>query len=403
METIQSLRGMNDIKDDEAELFAYFLRHSCEIALRYGYKFISTPVLEQTALFKRSVGSSSDIITKEMYRFTDKGDNDVCLRPEGTASVVRSFIEKKLDRAGGVYRFFYHGAMFRYERPQKGRLRQFHQFGCETFGESSYMEDATTIDMITKILKFFEIDFEIDINSLGCKNCMPLYKQNLVKKLKSLSLCDDCQNRIVANPIRVFDCKNKLCREKLTKIDKITDSLCEVCDTEFHSLQDTLDDMRIKYIINKNLVRGLDYYTKTAFEFVSNDIGSQNAIAGGGRYDCLVANLGGRHTPAVGFAIGVERLLELIKKPNTQGTLWYMGATSPQALKLLSQVVSKKRDTDIVLIDYKSRSFSKHINNAFKKSATNIAIIGDKELENKQIWTKDLLKNTEKLVDLNIF
>ncbi len=403
MDTIQSLRGMNDIKDSDAELLSYFLRQSTDIAIKHGYSYISTPILEQTALFQRSVGDSSDIVSKEMYRFTDKGDNDVCLRPEGTASIVRSFIEKKLDRAGGTHRFFYHGAMFRYERPQKGRLRQFHQFGCETFGEDSCMEDVFVIDLLGKILSSVGISYDIYINSLGCEDCMPIYKQNLIKKLQTISLCEDCSRRIATNPIRVFDCKNKTCQDKLKTVDKITDNLCETCHGDFEAVALALDNLGIKYYINKNLVRGLDYYTKTAFEFVSHDIGSQNAIAGGGRYDRLVAHLGGRQRSAVGFAIGVERLLELIKLPDRKRTIWYMGATSPQALKLLSQIVSARRDKDIVMTDYKSRSFVKHISNATKKFATNIAIIGDKELANGQVWTKDFMKNEENLVDISLF
>lgn len=403
MDKIQSLRGMNDISEAQAEKFLYFLQKCSKIAQKYGHKYISTPILEQTVLFERSVGNSSDIATKEMYRFTDKGHNDVSLRPEGTASIVRHFIEKKIDKAGGVFRFFYYGPMFRYERPQKGRLRQFHQFGCETFGEDSYMEDLNIIDMVVNIFKFFEIPTTLHINSLGCDDCMPSYKKNLLNNISGIKLCDICEKRKITNPIRVFDCKNEKCQEKLQNIDKITDSLCKICQNEFDSLMGSLDSLCIKYIVNKNLVRGLDYYTKTAFEFISGDIGSQNAIAGGGRYNHLVEQLGGEKVSAVGFAIGIERLLELINKPKQDQDIWYIGATNDEALEQLSKIVSKKRSDYIVLTDYKIRSFTKHFNNAIKKSATNIAILNKQELTNGQIWTKDLTNDIEKIVSLSNF
>jgi len=188
MATIQSLRGMKDIIDNDSELFTYFVDNCARIAKKYGYGYIETPILEETALFKRSVGESSDIVSKEMYQFIDKGENDVCLRPEGTAGVVRWFVQNKKDRAGGTTRVYYHGPMFRYERPQKGRLREFHQFGCESFGEASVYEDATIILMIHEILSFFKIGYKLQLNSLGDQNCMPAYRDNLVEHLKELTL-----------------------------------------------------------------------------------------------------------------------------------------------------------------------------------------------------------------------
>ena len=216
---IQSLRGMKDIVNDESTLFTYFVDNASTIAKRYGFSYMETPILEETALFKRSVGESSDIVNKEMYNFTDKGEHEVCLRPEGTAGVVRHFVQKKLDRAGGTQRWYYYGPMFRYERPQKGRLREFHQFGCEVFGVSSVVEDANIIMMIKEILDFFEIGFKLQLNSLGDENCMPQYKENLVKHLTSFreELCEDCQVRIDKNPIRVLDCKNENCQVKISQ------------------------------------------------------------------------------------------------------------------------------------------------------------------------------------------
>ena len=403
MANIQSLRGMKDIIDNDSELFNYFIENCSKIAKKYGYGYIETPILEETALFKRSVGESSDIVSKEMYQFIDKGEHDVCLRPEGTAGVVRWFVQNKKDRAGGINRVYYHGSMFRYERPQKGRLRSFHQFGCESFGEASVYEDATIILMISEMLNFFGIGFNLQLNSLGCKDCMPTYKDGLVDHLKELELCEDCNRRILTNPIRVLDCKNESCKETLIEAPSITENLCSSCHTDFEKLKDILENNGIEYEVDSNLVRGLDYYTKTAFEFVSDNIGAQSAIAGGGRYDRLVEFLGGKPTPAVGFAIGIERLLELIVMPESTQEILYIGAMSEDAVDMVFSCVYDKRETTKVITDYKVRSFSKHINNAQKQGATKIALIGDDELTNGTIWTKDFITKDEKTISVEEF
>ena len=403
MSNIQALRGMKDIMDDGGELFTYFIENCSKIAKQYGFSYLETPILEETALFKRSVGESSDIVSKEMYQFIDKGENDVCLRPEGTAGVVRMFVQEKKDRAGGTYKYFYHGPMFRYERPQKGRLREFHQFGCESFGEDSVYEDANIILMISQMLNFFEIGYKLQLNSLGCKECMPTYKDNLVEHLDTLNLCEDCNRRIITNPIRVLDCKNENCQNQLEDAPKITNSLCPACDTDFEKLKTVLDKNNIKYEVDSSLVRGLDYYTKSAFEFVSDEIGAQSAIAGGGRYDRLVEFLGGRATSAVGFAIGIERLLELIKIKESKEEIIYIGAMSDNAIDVVFSKVNQKRKTSKVITDYKVRGFGKHLNNAQKKDASIVALIGDNELENGTIWVKDLIKKEEKTINLGDF
>jgi len=403
MSTIQALRGMKDIIDEDSKLFTYFVENCSAIVKKYGYEYIETPILEETALFKRSVGESSDIVNKEMYQFTDKGGNDVVLRPEGTAGVVRWFVQNKKDRAGGLNRVYYHGPMFRYERPQKGRLREFHQFGCESFGESSVYEDATIILMIDELLKFFGIGYKLQLNSLGCKECMPSYKDNLVKHLNELILCEDCNRRKETNPIRVLDCKNETCQENLTNSPKITESLCEVCDSDFEKLKEILEKNGVEFTVDSNLVRGLDYYTKTAFEFTSDNIGAQSAIAGGGRYDRLVEFLGGKPTPAVGFAIGVERLLELIVKKETTQDILYIGAMCQEGLDVVFSQVAQKRKEQKVITDFKSRSFSKHLNNAQKQGATIVALIGENELENNTVWVKDIQTNEENTIDIDNF
>ena len=392
VKTIQSLRGMKDIVNDESALFIYFVENASRIAKNYGFSYIETPLLEETALFKRSVGESSDIVNKEMYQFIDKGENDVCLRPEGTAGVVRHFVEKKLDRAGGNYKWYYYGPMFRYERPQKGRLREFHQFGCEVFGIDSVYEDANIIIMIKEILEFFGIGFTLKLNSLGCKECMPVYKENLVKHLTNFkeSLCEDCNRRILTNPIRVLDCKNENCQLLLNNSPKITTSLCNSCDTDFEKLKEILDFNGITYEVDSNLVRGLDYYNKTAFEFVSNEIGAQSAIAGGGRYDRLVEFLGGKSTAGVGFAIGIERLLELVKMPACEEDVVYIGALDEKSLNTVIKVANQKRKTTKTLVEYAPRGFGKHFGIAEKLGANIVALIGENELNSGTIYIKNI-------------
>ena len=392
VKTIQSLRGMKDIVNDESALFIYFVENASRIAKNYGFSYIETPLLEETALFKRSVGESSDIVNKEMYQFIDKGENDVCLRPEGTAGVVRHFVEKKLDRAGGNYKWYYYGPMFRYERPQKGRLREFHQFGCEVFGIDSVYEDANIIIMIKEILEFFGIGFALKLNSLGCKECMPVYKENLVKHLTNFkeNLCEDCNRRILTNPIRVLDCKNENCQLLLNNSPKITTSLCNSCDTDFEKLKEILDFNGITYEVDSNLVRGLDYYNKTAFEFVSNEIGAQSAIAGGGRYDRLVEFLGGKSTAGVGFAIGIERLLELVKMPVCEEDVVYIGALDEKSLNTVVKVANQKRKTTKTLVEYAPRGFGKHFGIAEKLGANIVALIGENELNSGTIYIKNI-------------
>lgn len=403
--TIQSLRGMKDIVGSDSKLFIYFIENASRIAQKYGFSYIETPLLEETALFKRSVGESSDIVNKEMYEFIDKGQNDVCLRPEGTAGVVRHFVEKKLDRAGGVYKWYYYGAMFRYERPQKGRLREFHQFGCEVFGISSVYEDANIIMLIKEILDFFGIGFTLKLNSLGCPNCMPQYKENLVKNISSFKekLCEDCNKRLITNPIRVLDCKVEACQKLLINSPKITNSLCISCNSDFTKLKEILDFNNISYEVDSNLVRGLDYYNKTAFEFVSNEIGSQSAIAGGGRYDRLVEFLGGKNSPGIGFAIGIERLLELVVMKESKEDFVYIGVLDESSLNKAFELSIKKRKTTKTHFEYNPRGFAKHFGIAEKLGCNIVALLGENELKNKTIFVKNIDTKEEKNINIEDF
>ncbi len=394
---ITALRGMKDILPPQNKKFVYILKNLTAIARKYGFEFIQTPILEETSLFIRSVGESSDIVGKEMYRFVDKGGNDICLRPEATAGVVRAFIEKKYDKQGLIQRFYYYGPMFRYERPQKGRFRQFHQFGAESFGVKTHFEDANIILMIKEMLDFFEIKYTLKLNSLGCSECITPYKEKLVTFLdeKRDFLCEDCIRRKDTNPIRVFDCKNEKCQETLKPAPRLNSSLCDDCDTHFNSLLKLLEAKDIKYELDPNLVRGLDYYNKTAFEFISGDLGAQNAVAGGGRYDKLVSFLGGKETPAIGFAIGIERLMEMVKEPSNKREGYYFGALCPEALTPLFIEASKQRDKDKTTLSYDVRSLKAHLKAADKANARYCAIIGEDELAKNEIWIKDLVNKTE--------
>jgi len=402
---IKSLRGMNDLIGESSKKFNFIIETASKIAERYGYSYIETPLLEETALFKRSVGESSDIIGKEMYQFIDKGKNDVSLRPEGTAGVVRSFIENKLDKKGGKERFFYYGAMFRYERPQKGRLRLFHQFGCESFGESSVFEDASIILMVRDIFDTLGIKYRVKINSLGCDECMPKYREKLIADLENKRelLCQDCQRRIETNPIRTLDCKVESCQNELKSSPKITDNLCSSCSENFERLKSILQENSLEFEVDKNLVRGLDYYTKTAFEFVADGIGSQNAIAGGGRYDKLVEFLGGKETPAVGFALGIERIMDLVAIEESEPNGYYFGVLDSENLELLFKLASQKRVSTRVYIEYKKRSLKTHLKNALKMGYRYCAVLGSDEVKNGTIWIKDLQAKFEDVVSQDSF
>ncbi|MEA2111188.1 MAG: histidine--tRNA ligase [Campylobacterota bacterium] len=400
---IRSLRGMNDILEEDYERFEYFIKVASSVASRYGFHYIETPLLEETSLFKRSVGESSDIVGKEMYQFLDKGGNDVCLRPEGTAGVVRAFIQNKYDKKGGIHRFFYHGPMFRYERPQKGRLREFHQFGIESFGIACVYEDASLIMMVGDIFKELGIGFTLQLNSLGCQECMPPYRENLVNFIEqnSENICSDCIRRKDTNPIRVLDCKNDKCQTIYADAPKLIDNLCSTCKSDFDTLKALLNENGIAYEVDTHLVRGLDYYSKTAFEFVSSEIGAQSAIAGGGRYDRLIEFLDGRATPAVGFAIGIERLLELIKIPEVTREGYYFGAMDDEALPLILKLGQKKRQKEKSIIEYAAKGLKAHLKGADRINARYCAVIGENELKENKIWVKDLVQKVETLIDID--
>ncbi|MBE0495644.1 MAG: histidine--tRNA ligase [Campylobacterales bacterium] len=401
---ISALRGMKDTLGPENSVYAFVISECVRLAKNYGFELIETPILEETALFKRSVGESSDIVGKEMYQFTDKGGNDVCMRPEGTAGVVRAFVQHKMDKAGGVKRFFYHGPMYRYERPQKGRLRQFHQFGVESFGESDVKEDASVILLLAEILRALGIKATLKLNSLGCPACMPVYREKLIAFLDAQEgLCEDCLRRKTTNPIRVLDCKNEHCQTLLAPAPRITNHLCAPCKEEFSALQGLLKGFNVPFEVDSSLVRGLDYYSKTAFEFVSDEIGAQSSIAGGGRYDRLVEFLDGKPTPGIGFAMGIERLLELVVMPESSREGIYLGALCEEAIGTVYALAIQKRASEKVMVDYQAKSLKAHLKQADKKETAIFACIGEDELKEGMVWVKDLITKTETRIPLKDF
>jgi len=317
---IQAQKGTKDILPQESPTWQMMEKNALEIFNNANFQEIRTPIFEATELFARGVGDSTDIVNKEMYTF-EKADRSITLRPENTAGVVRAYIENGLHRNTPPVKLWYKGAMFRYERPQAGRQRQFHQLGVEMFGSTEAIADAECINTAVKYLKSLGLnDLEVEINSLGCPKCRETFRNALRELIKPNleKYCDDCKVRYEKNPLRILDCKNPACNELLTdeKIQTLINSnfICDECSAHFEELKKYLDELNVKYNVNKQLVRGLDYYNRTVFEIKSNNLGSQNAVCGGGRYDGLVEMLGGPSTPAIGWAMGMERLFALIEK-----------------------------------------------------------------------------------------
>ena len=372
-----------------------------EIFTKYGYQEIRTPIFEATELFARGVGDTTDIVNKEMYTF-EKSDRSLTLRPENTAGVVRAYIENGFSRLPQPVKLWYKGPMFRYERPQAGRQRQFHQVGVEMFGVSEASADAECINLAVKYLNALGLNnLEIELNSLGCKNCRDKYRTAIKEVLKNVLpwLCDDCKYRYEKNPLRILDCKNESCKkifEKKEIQDVIySDYICDDCRTHFEELKGYLDALKIPYKINKLLVRGLDYYNRTVFEIKSNNLGSQNAVCGGGRYDSLVETLGGAPTPAVGWAMGMERLNSLMSVEVTKNLdAFVISENIGEALKLTQELRDKGLSVEI---DYCARKFKKQLDKA-AKTANYAYILLEDELKNNTVTIKNLLTSQQKTI-----
>ena len=403
LEKIQKIRGFQDIYGENAKKYRYIVDTFKKTFLDYNFKEIILPYVEDISLFKRSVGEATDIVQKEMYVFTDKGGREVALRPEGTAGCVRAYIEEKMYAEGGYHKLFYEGAMFRYERPQAGRYRQFHQIGAEIFGASSYLADVELISMVYKILKNLKIDFRLEINTLGDFQSRKEYISKLIEYLKNYenSLCQDCKRRIHENPLRVLDCKVESCKEITKEAPKITESLPKEAIERFEKIKESLKAIGVDFIENPRLVRGLDYYTHTVFEFISQEIGSQGTIVAGGRYDNLVEQLGGPPTPALGFAAGIERLILLVKDLPPEKPLIVIIPLNQdyyiQALKLSEKTREKHIQTELLL---KEGSLKSMLKTANKFNAKYVIFVSDKlELKDMTSSDQEVFINEEDLID----
>jgi len=404
LEKIQKIRGFQDIYGENAKKYRYIVDTFRKTFLDYNFQEIILPYVEDISLFKRSVGEATDIVQKEMYVFTDKGGRDVALRPEGTAGCVRAYIEEKMYAEGGYHKLFYEGAMFRYERPQAGRYRQFHQIGAEIFGVSSYLADVELISMVYKILKNLKIDFRLEINTLGDFQSRKEYISKLIEYLKNYenSLCQDCKRRIHENPLRILDCKVESCKEITKDAPKITESLSKEAIERFEKIKESLKAIGVDFVENPRLVRGLDYYTHTVFEFISQEIGSQGTIAAGGRYDNLVEQLGGPPTPALGFAAGIERLILLVKDLPPEKPLIAIIPLNQdyyiQALKLSEKTRERHIQTELLLKEGSLKSILKTAN---KFNAKYVIFVSDKlELKDMTSGDQEIFINEEDLIDV---
>ncbi len=399
---IKVQKGTKDILPQEVEQWHRLEKNALEIFTRYGYKEIRTPIFEATELFARGVGDTTDIVNKEMYTF-EKSDRSLTLRPENTAGVVRSFIENGMARLSAPVKLWYKGPMFRYERPQAGRQRQFHQVGVEMFGIKAPTADAEVILLAVNYLKSLGLnDLEVEINSLGCPKCREEYKRKIKEVLKPEfdNLCEDCQNRYEKNPLRLLDCKVETCKEIFAKpeIQKViqSDFICDECAEHYATLKTYLDKLEVPYVENKLLVRGLDYYNRTVFEIKSNNLGSQNAVCGGGRYDSLVRNLGGEDTPAVGWAMGMERLNSLLPDVESEKLDGYIVSNSSADAFLLAQELRNKGLN--VEFDLANKKFTKQLEKA-AKVAKFALILGEDEINNGKVSVKNLETSEQVAVD----
>ena len=405
--SIKAVRGTKDIFGRDSEKFDFVLESAKEVFQRFGFGKIVTPIFEETGLFQRGIGEGTDIVEKEMYTFIDKGDRSITLRPEGTASVVRAFVEHKMYKQEELTKLFYAGPMFRYERPQTGRYREFYQVGAEAIGSSSYIVDAEMIYMGYLFLKEVGItDIEVQINSVGCSNCRAVYREKLKEFIKSKydSLCDDCKMRYEKNPLRVLDCKVETCKKELANAPEITDYLDEECKSHFEGLKEYLEIFGVPYRVNSKLVRGLDYYTNTVFEIVTTKLGSQGTVLAGGRYNKLISEIGEKEDyPAVGFAAGVERIMLLLGEQFvTKKKSVYIAWLGEESKKYSYEVAKKIREQKItVFIESQERKMKAYINRALKQEASHMIVIGENEINSGNLVLKDLVKSEQKEYDIN--
>ena len=407
---INSIRGFNDILPPDTNIWQHVEKEAREIFAAYGFSEIRVPIVEKTGLFSRSIGETTDIVEKEMYTFADRHGESITLRPEGTAPVARAYIEHKLYGNDPVAKFYYLGQMFRYERPQKGRFRQFHQIGAEVFGIDDPAVDAETLEMLVSLFQRLGLEgITLHINSLGCKECRPLYKQRLLHFLhdKKPHLCQDCQRRFEINPLRTLDCKSPACIEITSTAPFILDAVCEGCKNHFEKVKEYLALSQVDFSLNPKMVRGLDYYIRTTFEITALGLGSQNAVAAGGRYDGLVKSLDGPDTPGFGFAIGMERLVMLLKDKGlgaeSKGQpLVFFAMLGQGAEKEGIGLIKRLRSRGIKIErDYGNKSIKAQMKRADKLGAGVVLILGDNELVSGNIIIKNMQSGEQEQIALD--
>ena len=407
---INAPRGTKDILPNQIDGWRYVENEFRKICAAYGYEEIRTPTFEHTELFQRGIGETTDVVEKEMYTFTDRGNRSITLRPENTASVVRAYLQNKLYADVNSVKLFYMGSMFRYDRPQAGRLREFHQFGVEALGEKNPALDAEIILLAWNFLKNLGLnELNLKINTVGCKHCRPVYRQKLQHYFGEYleELCNDCKKRFDKNPLRILDCKVDAEKDFMDDAPKIETCLCDECREHFARVKNLLTAAGVDFEIDNRLVRGLDYYTKTAFEIQYNDLGAQSALAGGGRYDGLVEEIGGNPTPGIGFAAGIERILIALEKQNlipaAQKNLdaFIVTAGSEAAIhgfKLLNDLRQKNISATM---DFASRSMKAQMKQAAKSGAKFALIIGEDEVNDKSVTVKNLQTSAQEKISVD--
>ena len=408
----KAIKGTKDVLPKDVHKNQYIEATALDIASKFGYKEIRTPVFEHTELFQRGVGDTTDVVQKEMYTFDDKGGRSITLRPEGTAGAVRSYLENGLCNEALPQKVCYLISCYRYEKPQAGRLREFHQFGVECFGSASPLADAEIIALAKSLFDTLGVkDLSLEINSIGCPTCRAEYHKALKEYFSSRKdeLCNTCKSRLDRNPMRILDCKSPICHEIAEGAPVVIDYLCDECKEHFENVQKSLKAQNIEYTINPQIVRGLDYYTKTVFEFVSNSIGAQGTVCGGGRYDGLVEELGGQHTPSLGFAMGIERLMLLMEAqgcefPEAEKPDLFIVALGEKATLKAVEIAKDMREEGFsALLDLNQRSVRAQMKYADKLGAKFNVVIGDNEVEAKTAKLKNMQTGEETEINLDTF
>ena len=407
MEKITAIKGIKDILPEDSPAWNNIESIARQVFGSFGFREIRVPIMEKTELFKRSIGETTDIVEKEMYTFHDRDDELLTLRPEATASIIRAYIEHNMHSFDQITKLYTMGPMFRRERPQKGRFRQFHQIDIELFGDNKPQSDAEVIFMLMHFLQSMSIEeLSLEINSLGCKACRPVFSKAIVNYLKGSknALCPDCQRRMKTNPLRIFDCKVETCNSVIAKAPQIIDYLCPDCKEHFTQVKSYLTDLDVAYGINSNMVRGLDYYTRTAFEVKSGLLGAQNALAGGGRYDGLVHFLGGPEVSGIGFAVGVERLLACL--PNNEKNIFrtdlFVAALGERARRMAFRLTNELRRAGISTeMDYADKSLKSQMKRADKLNSSFTLIFGDKEIDEKRVELRNMNTKNQQVLPMN--